>query len=139
VEDFGQRRVGTLYEDKVRARVRERPGLTVWTSLQNGFGGLFLRVTEASVEVGPLGPFRRLGKVLGLSRVLDPSELTISHARLGRFMPPAPPFEEWIVLARQTERRTVKSLAVRPADGDLDRLQNALRTAGVREANRDVV
>jgi hypothetical protein len=108
-----------------------------WTPLYNSISGLRLRVTDRLIDVRGMGPFRRLGKRLGFELSLTPSEtkmmtIALSRGVIGGWAVSRPKID-YIALGHETEDGSWYTLALRPLDGDLDRLQAALRAAGVTE------
>jgi hypothetical protein len=108
-----------------------------WTPLYNSITGLRLRVTDRLIDVRGMGPFRRLGKRLGFELSLTPTEtkmmtVALSRVVIGGWAVPRPKVD-YIALGHETDDGSWYTLALRPRDGDLDRLQEALRAAGVTE------
>ena len=109
-----------------------------WTPIYNSITGLRLRVTDRTIEVRGMGPFRRLGKWLGFELSLAPDETTmmtipLSRVVIGPWAVPRPKVD-YIALQRQTGSDSCYTLALRPSDGNLDRLRDALRMARVKES-----
>jgi hypothetical protein len=93
-----------------------------------------LRVTDEAIEVRGFGPFGRLMEAFGpLKLTLAPRETTMRTARLTRTETWRGPRSkaDFVALSSKLPDGSEYTLAVRPSDGDLDRLRNALEMAGV--------
>jgi hypothetical protein len=108
-----------------------------WTPLYNSITGLRLRVSDRAIEVRGMGPFRRLGKLFGFELLLAPTETTMRTIPLSRVVigpwALSRPKGDYIALSRDTGAGSIYTLALRPRDGNFDRLRDALRMAGVTE------
>ena len=123
----------TRYRSQVRARMRRQPGSRAWTSLKNGFGGLFLAAGDGVIEINAPGVPVRLARLLGVDYVLTAAEVTLNRARVGWLGTRL--FErECLVLTWSKGARTTQ-LAINPVDRDLSRLESALIAAGARTAS----
>ena len=137
------------YDDSIESVVRyrhdpPRSGLmrlgsdsTGWTPLYNSITGLRFRVTDRAIEVRGMGPFRRLGRRFGFELSFIPNATTmmtipLSRVVIGGWAVPRPKVD-FIALSRETDDGSWYTLALRPSDGNLDRLQEALRKVGVAE------
>ncbi len=90
-------------------------------------------VTGEAIEVHSLGRFgRRLLELMapGAKLRLTPRETTMGTLQLGQELGPR---RGYIALTCKQPDDSDYTLAVRPSDGDVDRLRNALKSAGVRE------
>jgi hypothetical protein len=110
-----------------------------WQSAYNSLTGLRLSVTDEAIKVRGFGPFRRLIEAFGLAKLsLPPRETTMRTVRLRRIaIGPwrAPwPQGDCVALSCKLPNEAEYTLAVRPSDGDFDRLRKALNTAGVQES-----
>jgi hypothetical protein len=108
-----------------------------WTPLYNSITGLRLRVADTAIEVRGMGPFRRLGRLFGFELSLAPAETTmetipLSRITIGPWALPRPKVD-YIALSRDNGDGSTYTLALRPRDGNFDRLRDALRKAGVTE------
>jgi hypothetical protein len=128
----------------VRYRIEPRPRDWVprtdgWLSVHNGFNQLRLEVTDQAISVRGFGAFGRLMEAfrpLKLKLSLSPRATAMSMVRLtdlGSWQIPRPR-ADFIALSCELPDESEYTLAVRPSDGHLDRLRNALETAGVSEA-----
>jgi hypothetical protein len=100
----------------------------------NSLTGLSLRVTDETIEVRGFGPFGRVLKLFGLRLTLPTRETTMFTASLRRLSIGLARFgseSEFVALSWTRGDNSSYTVAVRPADGDVDRLKNALRMAGV--------
>ena len=129
----------------VRYRIEPRPRgwgpqTDGWRSVHNGVTGLRLEITDEAIAVRGFGPFGKLMEVfrpLKLKLSLAPQETTISTVcltDLGSWQYPTRPKVDFVALSCELPDDAEYTLAVRPSDGDLDRLRSALKAAGVRES-----
>jgi hypothetical protein len=140
----------TYYEIPIQRIVRYRveppprswaPQTDGWRSVHNGFAGLRLEVTDEAIQVRGFGLFGRLMEAfapLKLKLSLVPRETTMSTVRLTRIdigpWREARPKADFVALSCKLPNDSEYTLAVLPSDGDLDRLRNALKIAGVSES-----
>jgi hypothetical protein len=103
--------------------------------------GTRLAISKEALEVRGFGvrgfgPFRRALEPFGGPRSMPPQETvmwTTLISDLDRWRIPWLPKREWLALSCTLASGAEYTLAIRPADGDFDRLRAALRGAGVRE------
>ncbi|MFZ0342405.1 MAG: hypothetical protein WAL31_08730 [Gaiellaceae bacterium] len=133
----------SYYDDRINSVVRYRidppPVGDDWRSAYNSITGLRLRVTDDAIEVRGFGPLRRLVEGLGKAKLsLRPRETTMRTGRQGAVaISPwrAPwPQADYVALSCELPDESEYTLAIRPLDGDLDRLEDALKMAGVSES-----
>jgi hypothetical protein len=137
------------YDDPIQRIVRYRvephprgwtPQTDGWRSVHSGIFGLRLRVSDEAIEVRGFGPFGRLMEAfrpLKLKLSLAPRETTMWTTRLpdlGSWQYPTRPKADCVALSCKLPNDSEYTLAVRPSDGDLDRLRDALKMAGVSES-----
>ena len=132
----------TYYDGQMESSVRYRHDASGqelmpvhgWRRAYNSFTGLSLRVTDETIEVRDLGAF---GRLFGLELSLKPRETTMTTLSLGRILiggTPLPrPLVDFVALTRVRDDGSSYTIALRPRDGDLDRIREALRASGVRE------
>jgi hypothetical protein len=140
--------VATYYESPIQRVVRFRveplprgwiPQTDGWQSVHNGFNRLRLEITDQAIAVRGFGPFGRLMEAfrpLRLKLSLSPRETTMTTVRLtdiGTWRTPRPK-ADFVALSCMLPNQSEYTLAVRPSDGDLDRLRHALKTVGVSGA-----
>ena len=142
--------VKSYYADRIKSVVRYRidpppvgwigfSETDGWRRAYNSITGLRLRVTDEAIEVRGFGPFRRLVEALGKAKLsLRPRETTMWSARLrevaiGPWRAPWPQ-ADYVALSCKLPDDTEYTLAIRPWDGDLDRLKDALKMGGVSES-----
>jgi hypothetical protein len=133
--------VKTYYEDRIegvaRYRVVPPPQFYFqqgdgWGKVMNGISGLRLSVTDEAIEVRGFGPFRRVLEGFGRVKLSLPTrETDLGTVRLRRGAPYRAPWAEadYVALSYELPSGVEYSLAIRPLDGDLERLRAALRTA----------
>ena len=96
-----------------------------------------LAIGDGAIEVRGFGPLRGALEAFGGPRSLQPSQtvmwMTSVGESIGRWRVPWTE-REWLALSSPLGDGTEYTLAVRPADGDFDRLRAALRMAGVSDA-----
>jgi len=128
----------------VRFRVEPRPrGWAPQTdggrSVHNGVNRLRLEVTDQAIAVRGFGPFGRLMEAfrpLSVRLSMPSHETTMSTVRLTDTSSWRQPRQkaDYVAPSCKLPNQSEYTLAVRPSDGDLDRLRNALKTAGVAES-----
>jgi hypothetical protein len=118
-----------LYACQVRASLRRDS--SPWTTIKNGFGGIFVAVGDGGVEIYARGIPARLARRVGADYSLDAADVTFGSARIGWLGTRL--FErECVVLGWSDGGHTVE-VAVAPTDRDLTRLRDALIAAGAQE------
>jgi hypothetical protein len=129
------------YHGQIRAWMRKqqrwsvlRGGWSWWTPLKNGFGSMLLAISAESVEIYPTAIPRLVAHVFGLHHRLVASDVTLADARIGLLGTPLLA-KDVLLLSWQRNGRRIR-LAVRPYDGDLERLAAALLAAGVSPTTR---
>lgn len=123
---------GRPYERPVSARLRYRPGSPLFTPLKNGFGDVIIKISDESVRVTAVGPLGWLARLLGVNFTFDPRQLKMRLDQVVTIPHPISP-PQYVILERPKGRRCLE-LAVRPIDGDLGSLRQALRRVGVQNA-----
>jgi hypothetical protein len=107
---------------------------TPWLPINNYLFGLGLRVSDPTIKLRGVGPLSGLAKLIfGFDASLKARETTMMAGRLSFGFSADLRKSECVVLRRQTGDDSYYSLAVRPADGNLEPLRTALRMARVQE------
>jgi hypothetical protein len=104
--------------------------------------GTRLAISKEKLEVRGFGvrgfgPFRRALEPFGGPRSMQPRETVMWTTLISNIDPwhiPGVPKREWLALSCTLATGAEYTLAIRPADGDFDRLRAVLREAGVGEA-----
>ncbi|HZS31734.1 MAG TPA: hypothetical protein VFA37_10790 [Gaiellaceae bacterium] len=121
---------GQTYAAFVTAGSRPANGSAAFNVWKNGFGGVLMTVTpNAIVVTASGGGVPALSRRLGVHYQVNPAEVSMStglHGWGGTFLGA----KDSVVLTPRPGVRG-KEVAVRPLDGDLARLQAALRDVGV--------
>lgn len=101
-----------------------------WRSFVNSITGFRLVVTDEAIEV--LG-LRRLARLMlfAPTLTLPTTRTTVWTVALGRMA--RWPVRHFVALSYTQPDGSEYTLAVRPSDGDLDRLKSALKSAGAHE------
>jgi hypothetical protein len=97
---------------------------------------LRLKISDETIEVRGFGPFRRALVLFGGPRSLQPQETVMRTTSISDSDPwriPGVRKREWLALSCPLGSDAEYTLAVRPADGNFDRLRAVLRSAGVQE------
>jgi hypothetical protein len=108
--------------------------------VHNGITGLRLEITDEAIEVRGFGPFGKLMEAFKPNKLrlsLAPGETTMQTVHLtdlASWQYPTRPKADFVALTCKLPDDSEYTLAVRPSDGDLDRLRNALKMAGARES-----
>ena len=96
-----------------------------------------LAISEEAIEVRGFGPARKLLETFGVPSSMQPRETvmwtTSIGESIGRWRVPWTE-REWVALTCPVDDGSEYTIALRPSDGDLDHLRDALRAAGVRES-----
>jgi hypothetical protein len=139
--------VKIYYDESIESVVRYRidppppfyaPRSDGWGRAVNSISGLRLSVTDEAIEVRGFGPFRKLLEALSRMKLSLPTrETALETVRMGRvsigpWAAPRPQ-ADFLALSCKLANGVEYSLAIRPSDGDLDRLRAALRTAGAHD------
>ena len=120
----------TRYCERIRARIRRRPGPATWTAMKNGFTGLMLAVGDDSIIVYAPGFPVRLARRFGVDYELSAPDVSLSSATVGWLGMRL--FARECVVLTWNDGGRVTELAVRPEGGDLKRMESALTEAGAR-------
>jgi hypothetical protein len=129
------------YHGQIRAWMRKQQrwsvlpsGWSWWTPLKNGFGSMLLAISAESVEIYPTRIPRMVARVFGLHHCLAAPDVTLADARIG-LLGTSFLTNDVLVLNWQRNGRGIR-IAMRPYDGDLERLGVALLAAGVSRTTR---
>jgi hypothetical protein len=95
-----------------------------------------LEISGEAIEVRGFGPLRKALEPFGGPRSMRPRETVMWTTSISDFDPwriPWLPKREWLALSCPLGEGAEYTLAVRPANGNFDRLRAALQAAGVQD------
>jgi hypothetical protein len=121
-----------IYVGSIRFGLRKLGSHAPFASAKNGLGSIYLSIRRESIEIWAAGPLGPVARFFGVHLDFVPQETAVARAAVGWLNTSL--FRREVILLKGIDRasrppRSVE-LAITPEDGDLGRLEDALRSSG---------